>query len=83
MDKINTAVIGTGFAGLSAAVYLAQAGYSVTAYKKNNTVGGRARQLSANGYIFVMGPSWYWMPEVFEKFFQEFGYQPADFYELE
>ncbi|WP_256484587.1 phytoene desaturase family protein [Mucilaginibacter flavidus] len=83
MDKINTAVIGTGFAGLSAAAYLAQAGYSVTAYEKNNTVGGRARQLSANGYVFDMGPSWYWMPEVFEKFFQDFGYQPADFYELE
>ncbi|MCO5951093.1 phytoene desaturase family protein [Mucilaginibacter sp. RT5R15] len=80
---MNTAVIGTGFAGLSAAAYLAQAGYSVTAYEKNNTVGGRARQLSANGYVFDMGPSWYWMPEVFEKFFQDFGYQPADFYELE
>ena len=83
MDKINKTVIGTGFAGLSAAAYLAQAWYSVTAYEKKVTVGGRARQLSANGYVFDMGPSWYWMPEVFEKFFQDFGYQPADFYELE
>ena len=83
MNNSTIAVIGTGFAGLSAAAYMAQAGYKVTAYEKNSTVGGRARQLSANGYVFDMGPSWYWMPEVFEKFFQDFGYQTTDFYELE
>jgi phytoene desaturase len=76
------AVIGTGFAGLSAAAYLAQAGNKVHAYEKNETVGGRARAFTAEGYIFDMGPSWYWMPEVFEKFFNDFGYTACDFYEL-
>ncbi len=83
MERTNLAVIGTGFAGLSAAAYLAQAGFLVDAYEKNQTVGGRARQLSANGYVFDMGPSWYWMPEVFEKFFNDFGYRADDFYDLE
>lgn len=82
-DTINIAVIGSGFAGLSAAAYLAKAGYEVDVIEKNAVTGGRARQLTTdNGYLFDMGPSWYWMPEVFEKFFADFGYKPTDFYEL-
>ena len=78
------AVIGSGFAGLSAAAYLAKAGCKVDVYEKNADIGGRARQLdSTNGYIFDMGPSWYWMPDVFEKFFGDFGYKVSDLYELE
>lgn len=80
---VNTAVIGAGFAGLSAAAYLAKAGFSVDVFEKNAEVGGRARQLITKcGYTFDMGPSWYWMPDVFEKFFNDFGYKPSDFYEL-
>ena len=80
MSKI--AVIGSGFSGLSAAAYLSAAGYDVHVYEKNDTVGGRARQLKAEGYVFDMGPSWYWMPEVFERFFNDFGHQVSDYYEL-
>jgi len=78
----DIAVIGGGFAGLSAASYLAQAGYRVDLYEKNDSLGGRARVLSAAGYVFDMGPSWYWMPEVFESFFNDFGYTSASFYQL-
>lgn len=78
------AVIGSGFAGISAAAYLAQQGYAVDVYEKNADIGGRARQLvTGNGYVFDMGPSWYWMPEVFEKFFGDFNCKAADFYELQ
>ncbi|MBB5636913.1 phytoene desaturase [Pedobacter cryoconitis] len=78
------AIIGSGFAGISAAAYLAKNGYEVDVYEKNATIGGRARQLETdNGYVFDMGPSWYWMPDVFEKFFNDFGYKAKDFYELE
>lgn len=80
----SVAIIGSGFAGLSAAAYLSKAGYHVDIYEKNASAGGRARQISTdNGYVFDMGPSWYWMPEVFEKFFNDFGYKASDFYELE
>jgi len=83
-EKKQVAVIGSGFAGISSACYLAKRGYKVDVYEKNADVGGRARQLSTdNGYIFDMGPSWYWMPEVFEKFFNDFGYKAADFYDLQ
>lgn len=82
--QTKIAIIGAGFAGISAAAYLSKQGYQVDVYEKNADIGGRARQLiTDNGYLFDMGPSWYWMPEVFEKFFNDFGYKAADFYELQ
>ena len=75
-------VIGAGFAGLSAAAYLARDGYRVRLLEKNEGLGGRARQFSAEGFTFDMGPSWYWMPEIFEQFFNDFGSSAADHYEL-
>jgi phytoene desaturase len=83
-SKLSVAIIGSGFSGISASAYLAKEGCTVDVYEKNDTTGGRARQLdSGNGYTFDMGPSWYWMPDVFEKFFNDFGYKATDFYELE
>ena len=80
MKKVT--VIGSGFAGLSAAACLAQSGFDVTVIEKNPTAGGRARKLESDGYIFDMGPSWYWMPDVFEKFFRRFDKRVEEFYEL-
>ncbi len=76
-------VIGSGFSGLSAAAYLSKAGHQVEIFEKNTSAGGRARQFTtAEGYVFDMGPSWYWMPEVFEQFFADFGHSVSDFYRL-
>ena len=76
-------VIGSGFSGLSAACYLSQAGHEVHVFEKNDSLGGRARQLKTeSGYMFDMGPSWYWMPDVFEKFFGDFDCKVSDFYDL-
>lgn len=75
-------IIGSGFSSLAAACYLAQQGNKVTVYEKNSTIGGRARQFKTDGFTFDMGPSWYWMPDVFERFFQDFNKKPSDYYEL-
>ena len=75
-------VIGSGFSGLSTAAFLANAGIKVTVIEKNETLGGRARALNAKGYSFDMGPSWYWMPDIFENFFNEFNLETSEFYEL-
>jgi phytoene desaturase len=75
-------VIGSGFAGLSAACNLAADGFDVTVLEKNAVPGGRARQFSEQGFVFDMGPSWYWMPDVFEQFFARFGKKASDYYEL-
>lgn len=80
--KKKAVVIGSGVAGLSAAAYLAKGNYEVTILEKNDSPGGRARQFKADGFTFDMGPSWYWMPDVFEKFYQDFGFTTSDFYEL-
>lgn len=77
------AIIGSGFSSLAAASYMAKAGYEVTVYEKNQTYGGRARQYFNDGFTFDMGPTWYWMPDVFEKFFADFGKKPSDYYQLE
>ena len=70
-QKKKIAVLGSGIAGLSCASFLAKEGHDVHIYEKNETIGGRARQFATdNGFVFDMGPSWYWMPEVFEKFYQ-------------
>jgi phytoene desaturase len=79
----KTVIIGTGFAGLSAASFMAKAGWDVTILEKQSTPGGRARQLKAEGFTFDMGPSWYWMPDIFERYFGCFGKKVSDYYELE
>ena len=78
----NIAIIGSGLAGISAASYLAKAGYSVTVFEKNETYGGRLQQFTAEGFTFDMGPSWYWMPDVFESYFNDFDHSTADYYDL-
>jgi phytoene desaturase len=75
-------VIGSGFAGLSAATALADKGYEVVVLEKNAVPGGRARKFEAEGFVFDMGPSWYWMPDVFEQYFGAFGKHPRDYYDL-
>ncbi len=75
-------IIGSGFAGLSAACYLSADGHDVTILEKNSQAGGRAQIWQKDGFTFDMGPSWYWMPDVFEQFFNHFGKTTADFYDL-
>jgi phytoene desaturase len=75
-------VIGAGFSGLAAACHLAKGGAEVTLVERHDQAGGRARVWREGGYTFDMGPSWYWMPDLFERFFRDFGYQISDLYEL-
>lgn len=77
------AIIGSGFSGLSAAAYSSKNGHEVHVFEKNSSIGGRARQFKTyNGYVFDMGPSWYWMPDIIEDFFKDFNKKTSDYYEL-
>jgi phytoene desaturase len=75
-------VIGSGVAGLAAACCLAKEGWAVTVLEKNEQLGGRARTWEKDGFTFDLGPSWYWMPDVFEEFFARFNKRPSDYYDL-
>jgi len=75
-------IIGSGFSSLASACYLAKNGFNVSIFEKNNSLGGRARQFKMKGFTFDMGPSWYWMPDVFDKFFNDFGKKTSDYYSL-
>ena len=81
-NENKVVVIGSGFSGLSAAAFLAKSKMDVTVVEKNDQLGGRARVIKENGYVFDMGPSWYWMPDIFENFFNEFDVKTQDFYNL-
>lgn len=79
----SIAILGSGFSSLAASCYLAKEGHKVTIFEQNSTVGGRARQYQEDGFTFDIGPTWYWMPDVFERFFADFGKRPSDYYELD
>ncbi|OIQ29748.1 MAG: phytoene dehydrogenase [Bacteroidetes bacterium MedPE-SWsnd-G2] len=81
--KKDILIIGSGFSALAASCYLAKAGHKVTILEKNSTIGGRARQYKKDGFTFDIGPTWYWMPDVFERFFSDFNKTPEDYYQLE
>ena len=81
--KEKIAIIGSGFSSLSASCYLSKAGFDVTIFEKNNSFGGRARQFKKEGFTFDIGPSWYWMPDIFENFFGDFNEKRENFYDLQ
>lgn len=78
----EVSVIGAGISGLVASCYLADRGLPVTVFEKNSSLGGRARVFADQGFLFDMGPSWYWMPDVFESFFNAFGRSASDYFDL-
>ena len=83
MSGKKIAIIGSGVSSLSCAAFLAKEGHEVTILEKNDSIGGRGRQFKTdNGFTFDMGPSWYWMPDIFENFYNQFGYTASDLYEL-
>ena len=81
MAKIS--IIGSGFSGLSAACFAARDGHDVTVFEKNEVIGGRARTYTEQGFTFDMGPSWYWMPDIFDNFFAQFDKKTEDYYHLQ
>jgi phytoene desaturase len=80
--KPRIIVIGSGIGGLASAALLAKDGYAVTVLEKNEQPGGRASVLEKDGFVFDMGPSWYLMPDVYERFFNAMGAATSDYLQL-
>ena len=80
--KKRITIIGSGLAGMACAAYLAKEGHEVQVIEKNRTYGGRLQTYEENGFVFDSGPSWYWMPDLFESFFADFQKKTSDYYSL-
>jgi diapolycopene oxygenase len=68
---MNVGIIGSGLAGLAAAATLAARGHTVEVFEKNEWLGGKAAQLSADGFRFDMGPTILIQPSVLRRIFEE------------
>lgn len=71
-------IIGSGYGGLALANLLAKKGYRVTVLEKNSSLGGRIATYRTKGYTFDLGPSWYLMPEIFERYYTLFDISARD-----
>jgi len=80
-EKINktVSIIGSGIAGLAAAVRLAVQGYQVSVFEANDYSGGKMYEWENEGFRFDMGPSVFTMPEYVEELFKMAGKNPADY----
>lgn len=74
----SAVVIGAGIAGLATAALLARRGVDTTLVEKNSHLGGRIRTLKDKGFTWDMGPSWYLMPEAYDRFFATMGTTTAE-----
>lgn len=75
-------IVGGGVGGLSAAIHLGASGADVTIYERGDRVGGVMNRFESEGFRFDTGPSWYLIPSVFDRFFERFGHDPSDHFEL-
>lgn len=75
-------IIGAGPGGLATAMLLAQAGLRVTVLERRQQVGGRTTTLTANGFRFDLGPTFFLYPQVLEAIFQAVGRNLWDELEL-
>ncbi|GED10849.1 phytoene desaturase family protein [Cellulosimicrobium cellulans] len=82
MRAPRVVVVGGGISGLATAALLARGGAAVTLLERHEVLGGRAGTLELDGFRFDTGPSWYFMPEVFDHFFALLGARVEDHLDL-
>lgn len=80
MSPKKIIIIGSGIAGIAAAVRLAIKGYAVEIFEANGQPGGKLAEISHNGYRFDAGPSLLTMPQYIDELFRLAGKLPAEYF---
>ena len=83
MTNKRVVVIGAGLGGMTAAIQLARAGYSVDLLEKNGNVGGKLNLHQEAGFSFDLGPSIFTLPQIFRPIFEHDGKALEDYIHLE
>lgn len=71
-------VIGSGVAGMAAAIRLQAMGLRVTVFEANHYPGGKLTSIELGGYRFDAGPSLFTMPELVLDLFRVAGKDPTE-----
>lgn len=80
---MTTGIIGSGIAGLAAAIRMAVRGQQVTVFEANPYPGGKLSSFDLQGYRFDAGPSLFTMPQYVDDLFRLAGEDPKDHFEYE
>ncbi|PDH46147.1 MAG: phytoene dehydrogenase [Bacteroidetes bacterium MED-G21] len=70
MKNNRIIIVGSGIAGMAAAIRLQSIGYHVEIFEANSYAGGKLTAFKSNGYRFDMGPSLFTMPHLIEELFE-------------
>ncbi len=76
-------IIGSGVAGMAAAIRMASRGHSVTVFEADALPGGKLSEIAVDGYRFDAGPSLFTMPQYIEELFQVAGVEMAPHFQYE
>ncbi len=71
--KKDVIIIGAGIGGITTSLYLAQKGYSVRIFEKNQFAGGRCGSMTIDGHRFDTGATLLMMRDVYETTYKKIG----------
>jgi phytoene desaturase len=77
--KRHIAIVGAGPGGLATAMLLAQRGFRVQVFEKQDVIGGRNAELRLGEYSFDLGPTFLMMKFLLDELFVEGGRRSSDY----
>jgi len=78
----SVAIVGAGPGGLATAMLLAQRGFRVEVFEKQDVIGGRSAEVRLGDYRFDLGPTFLMMKFLLDELFAEGGRRSTDYLEF-
>ncbi|MFC5410041.1 1-hydroxycarotenoid 3,4-desaturase CrtD [Larkinella bovis] len=77
----TAAIIGSGIAGIAAAIRLSVKGFQVDVFEANAYPGGKLSGFTQDGFRFDAGPSLFTLPQLVDELFQLAGRDPKPYFD--